>query len=406
MRNLRAPLSVGPRGARRRGSVLIYVTVGFTVLCAFASLGVDLGRVYLSKSQLQQAADAAARAAADALPNGGVTGAEAAAVQAGGWNKVDGTAVTVNPATDVTFGNWDASANKFTALAGVERANANSIRVTLGRTSAGGNAIPLMFAKVLGRSSCDIEANATACMAGKSSAWSIVGINSLTMKEFAYTDSYNSGKGAYAAGSAGKLGSIASNGHIKLYDSVKVNGDARSGKKMKPEKFGSAVVTGLAAPLADDLKFPSVTLPASYITIDESHMSSGTVHLPGGTYLIGDLDHSGTAHIIWDGPVKLYLRDSYKISGNAKIDTYQNNPANRQMFFLPSLKTATWTGAHSCVGDMYAPDTDFTISGTSHLYGRIVAKSITVSGNGGLHYDEALPPIGITGSNRSVGLVK
>lgn len=73
------------------------------------------------------------------------------------------------------------------------------------------------------------------------------------------------------------------------------------------------------------------------------------------------------------------------------------------MYFLPNCKVATWAGAHSCVGDMYAPDTDFTISGTSHLYGRIVAKSITVTGNGGLH--EALPPIGITGSNRAFGLV-
>jgi Flp pilus assembly protein TadG len=390
---------------RRRGSALIYITVGFVTLCAFASFAVDLGRVHVAKSQLQQAADAAARAAADALPLSGVAGAEAAAKDAAAWNTCDGQALALNPANDLVFGVWDSAAKQFSPLTGADRAHANAIRATLGRNTAGGNAIPLMFARMVGRESVDIDARATACIAGKSSAWSIVGIQSLTMSGNAYTDSYDSSKGAYVAGLAGRLGSIASNGKITLKDSVSIKGDARAGKKFKTEKTGSAAVTGLIAPLADDLVFPSVTLPSSYRVIEESHMNNGTVHLPGGTYVIGSLDHSGSAHIIWDGPVKLYLRDSYKISGNAKIETYQNKPANRQMFFLPSCKVATWTGAHSCVGDMYAPDTDFTISGTSNLYGRIVAKTINVSGNGGLHYDEALPPVGVTGSNRSVSLV-
>jgi len=79
------------------------------------------------------------------------------------------------------------------------------------------------------------------------------------------------------------------------------------------------------------------------------------------------------------------------VSGDVTISTYQNLPVNRQIFFLPTCKTASWTGTNVCVGDLYAPDTDFTVSGSVEKFGRIVAKSITNSSSGGMHYDESLP---------------
>ena len=47
---------------RRTGVALIYVMVMMTALIAFASLGTDYARVQLAKTELQRAADAAARA--------------------------------------------------------------------------------------------------------------------------------------------------------------------------------------------------------------------------------------------------------------------------------------------------------------------------------------------------------
>ncbi len=42
-----------------RGAVLIYVTVGLTVLLAGAALVIDAGRLYTMNSELQAAADSA-----------------------------------------------------------------------------------------------------------------------------------------------------------------------------------------------------------------------------------------------------------------------------------------------------------------------------------------------------------
>jgi hypothetical protein len=186
-----------------------------------------------------------------------------------------------------------------------------------------------------------------------------------------------------------------------------IDGDVRSGAGKKTTIGGAAKATGLVAPLGTPLSFPSVTLPSSYIDAGDCVMSSGRVSLPGGVYVFDTIDLSGNAHITWTSPVVFYVRKAYKVSGNVVIDTYKDIPANRVIKFLPTCKTATWTGNHSCVGELYAPDTDFTVGGNAELFGRIVAKTINLSSNGGLHYDEALPPVGqeSTGPS-SVTLVK
>jgi hypothetical protein len=134
-------------------------------------------------------------------------------------------------------------------------------------------------------------------------------------------------------------------------------------------------------------------MPAAgtYTDLGDVTQSSGTINVPGGTYLINNLTLSGTAKINWTGPVKLYIKSGYNVSGSVAINTFNNLPVNRQLFFLPTCKTATWSGTNVCVGDLYAPDTDFTVSGGVEKMGRIIAKSITNSSTGGMHYDESLP---------------
>ncbi len=168
----------------------------------------------------------------------------------------------------------------------------------------------------------------------------------------------------------------------------------------------SATVSGLVAPLGSVVSYPHVSLPASYYDLGDVVQSSGTTHVPGGTYLIHNLNLSGTAHIVWDGPVDLYIRDGYTITGSVVIDTFGNIPANRNLYFLPSCTTASWTGSHSCIGELYAPDTDFTVGGSAQLYGRITAKTINISTSAGMHYDEALPPTGTSATRQAITLVQ
>lgn len=389
----------------RRGVVLIYVMLSMVVFLVITSFAIDMGHVRLAKKQLQFAADAAARAACGDLPNGQAA-AQQTAVTVGADNKVDGTPLVITPSSDVVFGVWDPTAATFTPLSSSSASDANAVRINASRTSGKGNPIQLAFASAFSPGTSDIHAASTACLTGNAGAYSIIGMDSITMSQTAFTDSYNSSLAPYSVTTANKKGSIASNGAITLNNSVTVNGDSRAGVGRNTTLAGTARVTGLNAPLGTVLTYPSASLPSTYTDLGDVNIGSGTTSIPGGTYLIRNLTLSGTAHIIWTGPTVLYIQNSYNVSGSTRIDTYQNIPANRVLNFLPTCASASWTGTNVCVGELYAPDTTFTVSGSVELFGRILAKSITNSSSGGMHYDEALSPPGGGAAQSSVTLVQ
>lgn len=89
---------------KKSGSVAILAAVAFVAVCAIAAIVFDLGSVYIAKSDLQSAADAAALAAAYDLPvtdtarstalsyaakNGVLTGTTATTPYAGDANKIE-----------------------------------------------------------------------------------------------------------------------------------------------------------------------------------------------------------------------------------------------------------------------------------------------------------------------------
>src|SRR5438093_1359388 len=118
----------------RRAFTLVYAMIIMTALAGFVSLGVDWGRIQLIKTQLQRAADSASRAAASQISNG-ITATQNTAVTWASYNTADGTAVVINPTTDVEFGTWDPVGRTFTVLSGASRTSANAIRVWARRTA-------------------------------------------------------------------------------------------------------------------------------------------------------------------------------------------------------------------------------------------------------------------------------
>ena len=229
--------------------------------------------------------------------------------------------------------------------------------------------------------------------------YALMGLSGVSMSSSAFSDSYDASKGKatllgrYEAAKANSVGTVGSNGNITLSNTAKVNGDVMYGPAATATVAPTATVTGIVAPMLKTATFSSVTLPpaGSYTDLGDVTMSSGTVDVPGGTYVINKLTLSGTARINWTGPVKLYIKSGYSVTQNVVINTYDNLPVNRQLYFLPTCTTATWSGSNVCVGDLYAPDTNFTIGGSVQKMGRIIAKNITNSSTGGMHYDESLP---------------
>ncbi len=145
---------------RSRGMSLIYIAMSMVVLCAFASLAVDLGRVQLAKTELRRAADSAARYAAMSIPDG-TSIVIANAKDAANDNTADGTTVVLKN-SDIEFGTWSITNKTFTVLTGSARSGANAIRITTRRTAATSNAVPLSFGQILGKPSCDVTAQSIA----------------------------------------------------------------------------------------------------------------------------------------------------------------------------------------------------------------------------------------------------
>lgn len=390
---------------RSRGLVLIYVMLSMIIFMVIASMAVDMGHARLAKTQLQFATDAAARAAAPDLSKGQST-AQQTAVTICAANSVDGTPLVIDPNNDIVFGTWDPTTRTFTPQSSSSTGTANSMQITASRTAAKGNAIQLAFASLFSSGTSDIHATSTACLTGANGAYSLVGMNSIQMTGSSYTDGYNSSVAPYNSLNPNHKGSIASNGDIHLAGSVKVDGDTRAGVGKATTVGGGATVTGLNAPLGMPMSYPSATLPSSYVDLGDVNMSGGTVSIAGGTYLIHNLSLSGSAHIIWTGPTVLYIQNSYTVSGNVQIDTFDNIPANRVLNFLPTCTSASWNGSNVCTGDLYAPDTDFTIGGGAEMFGRILAKSISHTGSGGMHYDQALGKPGGVSNGASIKLVQ
>lgn len=403
------------RPVTQRGSILIYMIVVMTVLMAFCSLAVDWGRVQLVRTELRLAADAAARHAALGLA-GGVSTVEARAVDAANDNTADGTPVALTVTsdantTDVQFGTWDSQTRTFTLLSGASRSSANAIRVHCRRTAARGNAVPLLFAQVLGRSSSNATASSTALVTQATGNFGVVGLDSINFGSNVKTDSYNSATGPYSAGSAGSFGHVGSNGDITLTDSVWVRGDSRPG--VGRTVTGGSRSSGSDAPLTAALSYPPVdSSPYSSTNNDNNLLPSGyrgpnfslsgMLTMPAGNYYFTDFRLADSAVLNVTGPVTVYVSGKITMIGGAR--TNGNRPENLKFKVVGSGAVDLYEDI-SIAAEYYAPESAVLLSEQAHIYGSIVGRTVTGSGSAFLHYDESLPGGGGGSSSATISLV-
>src|SRR2546421_13042758 len=96
-RNILTPL--------RQGIAAAYSILMLVALCGLVSMGVDLGRVQLAKTELRSATDAAARAAAAGLATS-VSQCKTDAVAVAAANLCDGSAGVLDSTQQVEGGFW------------------------------------------------------------------------------------------------------------------------------------------------------------------------------------------------------------------------------------------------------------------------------------------------------------
>lgn len=140
----------------RAGTMAPMFALSLPLLTLGVGFAIDSASIRLAQAQLQVAADAAASAGARQLDPGGDPVVEARRLAA--LNLPEGQYGVVLADTDVVSGAWNATSRSFTAGTG----NRNAVRITTRLAAANGNAHQLAFGGVIGFSSIDLEASATA----------------------------------------------------------------------------------------------------------------------------------------------------------------------------------------------------------------------------------------------------
>lgn len=375
----------------RKGLGLVWSVLILLALCGLASMAVDFGRVTLAKTQLRSAADAAALAAGQVVLSDPAT-VRSVAIDIAKKNKVDGTELTLLPG-DIEIGHWDASAKTFT----VTSTNVNAVRVSAHRNTARGNAIDLPFAKLIGANTCDVKATAIAM--AKVQRYAAIGLDYVKMGG-------NASNGYRKAGSFDQAGSLYSNGDITLSGSSWVQGDAHPGVGRRV--IGANHVSGSTTPLTTPLVYPMPNVGNAASVNDNNLipstvMSAGVlkmgnqkiVTLPGGVYYLKGIDMGAGSQLIFSGPATVYVNGAIKLGGHVK--TYADEPLNLKLIGL-GTQMIDLNGGSAMYVDLYAPGMPIDIHGTGDIYGGIVAKSISMTGNSAIHYDLKL--------NGGVSLVK
>jgi hypothetical protein len=154
------------RPRNRRGSVLIYSILLMTILLAVSSLAVDYGKEQSIKTELQRNADFTARGALELYAtNNQLAWFWDGILPNNNFNPVDANS-GVTPTVTTTWGYWNGTA--FTAGSTVPNGDQIAVQVTVSRTAATGNPVPLTFPLINGtaqiRTTCDVWATATAVL--------------------------------------------------------------------------------------------------------------------------------------------------------------------------------------------------------------------------------------------------
>ncbi|MDB5328414.1 MAG: Endoglucanase [Phycisphaerales bacterium] len=354
-----------------RGFTIIYGSIVIVAMFAMVSLSVDWGRVQTAKSELQDAADAASRYAVSGITDSSyLTKAQQAAAQ----NNVDGSSLTLTSA-DVDVGTWNYTTRAFA----VSASNQNAVRVVGRRTAARGNAVPLVFARIIGRQNCDVTATSIATL--DVLPYSMVALNSLSMSNASTIK-------RTAAEAAGGTVIVASNGAWSLGGTSSIAGDVLY-RGTPP----TGNITGNKDAMTANIAYPNVTAPGTAQYVGNINYSSGSYSVHDD-YLVDGCTVSGTFTISLTADTNMYCTGNVSFGGNTQVIT---NGYKFTIYMTGASGTIAFTNNFPVNIVIYGPNATMTVNSTGKITGSFVAKSLVMT-NGTIEYTSTLPiPILPTG---------
>jgi len=359
---------------------VVYVAIVLVAVMAIASLAVDLGRAQCAKTELHRAAYAAARYGATGIDDGtAITKAIAAAAD----NLVDGTPLVLdnnlpgNP-KDVEVGNFDPTLTpRFSAT----RTPANAVRVTARRTAERGTAIPLLFARVVGSKSCDLNVTSIA-MRGDVDP-NFIGLKELSAKNNTSVG-YDPTLGAPSSIDPKGGASIASNGSIKFGQPPSILGSVLIGPDGKYNQASPSPKR-----LAEDLDYPDTETPP--VVAGGNLNVNGVVHISGGgTLAYSSITIENNSTLIFDNPTTVYVMNDIAFKQSGEIKPASGLPKDLKIRIVGS-GSSTMGGKNSnnvsVTAQIYAPNTDFIANNNGELRGTALFRSISATNTLSLYYD-------------------
>jgi hypothetical protein len=238
-----------------------------------------------------------------------------------------------------------------------------------------------------------IKATATAKIDPPGDRYGLVGLDWVKISGNGLIDSYDSARGPYSNIGALSGGDVTSNGDITLSGNAHVRGDVHPGVGQSVRLSGNAQVSGSRSPLTESLSYPDAALPAQYDNGGSLNISGNKrVDLPAGAHYYNGFSISGNATLNISGPVTIYVDGDVELGGNANV--FENLPRNFRIVVL-GAGSVTTSGNGTLYADIYAPQSVIKIAGNGDFFGAAVGKTLEISGNGDVHYDQQLGAGGV-----------
>ena len=301
----------------QRGAVLPMAGVMVLLGIGVASLAVDMGYLYYMRGKVQTTADAAALAGAGQIPNMSNIRDEAIKLARQNLPEDGNGAVVTND--NITMGNWNGGTRVYTRSG----TPSNAVEVIALRTADNENAVELLFARVLGFDTMDIEASSIVLRRDVSGC--IVALDPTADGALTISGNADVNLGCGALVNSNSPTAIIENGGSCLTaTSIATSGDY-SGDCLNPTPETS--MPAIYDPLGD-------LDPPSYSGCDYSSLVDVTVNttLTPGVYCGGISIHE-SAEVRFDPGMYILDGVGMQITGNTRVQ------GNEVTFYFPPTVT-------------------------------------------------------------------
>jgi len=316
-----------------RGVAAVMVAITMTVLLAMAAAALDIGHAMVARNELQNAADAGALAGARALGilyegmtpaamgtyqlSGGDAATIKTAVQSTAvLNAAAGVNITVNTG-DIQIGLWDSATRTLTPTVNQPR----DVRVVTRRDGTANGPISTFLARVVGMTSVNVSAAATAELAALSSTPPGALNLPIAISQLFFSQ-YGCGDSIMLYPSNGNPQSCAG---FTTFDQTPSNNAAML-----------AIINGM---INGTYTSPSTTAGTSQLNFTNGTLSNGTWNA-----LVNLFNAKKDASGVWDVLVAVYQGNACNPSGAVPILGY----ANMQITNIHGQPGATIVGKVSC----------------------------------------------------------